>query len=59
MTPSEMHKAAVSKANTATLRRFGVYGPYEVGTPEHDYWLTVYDEAMTALILAHGGREDK
>ncbi len=46
MNPIAVHQAAVARANCQTAEEFGVAGPYEPGTPEHDFWLDAFDAAF-------------
>lgn len=55
------HVRAVAYANRETVRRFRIYGPYEVGTKEHAFWLSQYDGYMKvamshSLIAARQGK---
>lgn len=54
------HIRAVAYANRETVSRFKVYGPYEVGSKEHAFWLSRYDDfikvaASPSLISARRG----
>lgn len=45
------YKAAVKHANTEIFRRFGLQGPYKVGTVEHSEWLKEFDRAFKEIIF--------
>lgn len=42
----QRHQEAVAFANRRTFEKFGVHGPYEPGSGEHQYWLIAFDNFM-------------
>lgn len=46
MHPIDIYKASVQTANFLTFLHLDKQAPYEPGSPEHEFWLTKFDEAM-------------
>lgn len=46
----DKYQKAVKVANAKAELKFQCFGPYKVGTVEHEYWLKVFDEEMIGLI---------
>lgn len=41
--PVDCYKSAVAKASAATVEKYSVVGPYELGTKCHEFWLSEFN----------------
>lgn len=57
MHPVECYTRAIVRANFETFVRYTSHAPYEPGTMEHIYWLTMF-EVWFQQYLKHGSAAD-